>query len=70
MELPDDVLQIIKEYSRPLTRPDWRTLHKMTQNDLYHELFNWSIYYEDDDCWMIKFKHMYLLFENDIFHVM
>lgn len=24
MELPDDVLNIIKEYSKPLTRPDWR----------------------------------------------
>jgi len=30
MELPDDVLQLIKEYSMPITRPDWRTLHKMT----------------------------------------
>jgi hypothetical protein len=29
MELPDDVLQIIKDYSKPVTRPDWRTLHKM-----------------------------------------
>jgi len=28
-ELPDDVLRIIKEYSMPLTRPDWKTLHKM-----------------------------------------
>jgi hypothetical protein len=24
MELPDDVLMIIKEYSKPITRPDWR----------------------------------------------
>jgi len=24
MELPYDVLKIIKEYSQPLTRPDWR----------------------------------------------
>jgi hypothetical protein len=23
MELPDDILKIIKEYSQPLTRPDW-----------------------------------------------
>lgn len=34
MELPDDVLRIIKEYSKPLTRPDWRTLHKMP-SDIY-----------------------------------
>jgi hypothetical protein len=24
MELPDDILMIIREYSKPLTRPDWR----------------------------------------------
>ena len=29
MELPDDVLQIIKDYAQPQTRPDWRTLHIM-----------------------------------------
>lgn len=34
MELPDDVLQIIKDYSKPVTRPDWRTLQKMP-NDKY-----------------------------------
>lgn len=31
MELPDDVLKIIKEYSMPLTRSDWRTLHRMCE---------------------------------------
>jgi hypothetical protein len=29
LELPDDVLQIIKEYAMPITRPDWRSLHLM-----------------------------------------
>jgi hypothetical protein len=29
MELPDDILKIIKEYTMPLTRPDWRSLHRM-----------------------------------------
>ena len=28
-DLPEDILKIIKEYSMPVTRPDWRTLHKM-----------------------------------------
>jgi len=28
MELPEDVLAIIREYSRPVTLPNWRTLHK------------------------------------------
>jgi hypothetical protein len=29
MELPDDILYIIRDYSRSVTRPDWRTLHRM-----------------------------------------
>ena len=33
MELPDDIIVLIKEYSRPLTRPDWRTLHHMPEFD-------------------------------------
>ena len=35
MELPDDVIAIIKGYSQPMTRPDWRELHLMTSR-LYH----------------------------------
>ena len=29
MEFPDDILQIIKEYAMSVTRPDWRSLHRM-----------------------------------------
>ena len=31
MDLPEDVLQIIKEYSRPLTRPDWKKMHHLPE---------------------------------------
>jgi hypothetical protein len=30
MELPDEVLFIIRQFYQPLTRPDWRTIHRMT----------------------------------------
>jgi hypothetical protein len=30
MELPDEILAHIKDFSRPVTRPDWRDLHLMT----------------------------------------
>ena len=30
MELPDDGLSHIRDFSRPMTRPDWRDLHRMT----------------------------------------
>ena len=35
MELPDDVLSHIKDFSRPITRPDWRHIHRMT-NSRFH----------------------------------
>jgi hypothetical protein len=37
LELPDDILHIIKEYARPVTRPDWRTLHRMTDDTYFDE---------------------------------
>ena len=39
MELPDDVLRLIREYSRPVTRPDWKQLHKMTFDKFGTQLF-------------------------------
>ena len=38
MEFPDDILRIIREFSRPLTRPDWRTLNRLPLQNLYHEI--------------------------------
>jgi len=31
MELPDDVFRLVKEYSMPVTRPDWRNIHRMIE---------------------------------------
>ena len=36
--LPARALALIKEYSKPLTRPDWRTLQRMTFDNFYHSL--------------------------------
>jgi hypothetical protein len=35
MNLPDDVIAIIKEYSQPITRPGWRKLRIMPSY-VYH----------------------------------
>ena len=37
MELPDDVLPLIKEFSMPITRPDWRTLRIMPLKKFVNE---------------------------------
>jgi hypothetical protein len=39
MELPDDVLAIIKDFSRPVTRPDWRQVHRYTNEQYYDDLY-------------------------------
>jgi hypothetical protein len=46
MELPDDVVQIIHQFSRPVTRPDWRRLHRLLSLKLHLAIaisFNVSI---------------------------
>jgi hypothetical protein len=37
MELPDDVLKIIREYSKPVTNPNWRNRKWICVGDLYKE---------------------------------
>jgi hypothetical protein len=39
MQLPDDVLVIIRDYSKPLTRPDWRTLKPLSGHLLYTDIY-------------------------------
>ena len=38
MELPEDLLPLIKEYSMPVTRSDWRYLHRMTYSQYVKDL--------------------------------
>jgi hypothetical protein len=54
LELPDDVLQIIREYAQPLTRPDWRTLHLMPHDKYllayineYHDRIMYILHHPD-----------------------
>ena len=37
MQLPD-VLRIIRDFSRPLTRPDWRNLHRFVSEQLHFNI--------------------------------
>jgi len=45
MILPDDVLHLIREYSRPITRPDWRQLHIMPDHIYKAELKRHAVVY-------------------------
>ena len=38
--LPSNVLRHISEYSKPVSRPNWRTLRKMTDYKLYSIITN------------------------------
>jgi hypothetical protein len=38
MELPADVLQIIHEYSKPVTHPNWRNRQWICVGDLYKDI--------------------------------
>ena len=70
MELPSDVVEIIKQYSKPLTRPDWRTLHRMTHSNFYKDIqANSYMSMITDESSVLLFKNMILFFENDVFFV-
>ena len=38
MQLPDDVLSIVRDYSKPATRADWRTLCPLPGHIFYNDL--------------------------------
>ena len=40
MELPPEIVRIISEYSKPMTRPDWRTIKRVCMGDLYNEIMH------------------------------
>jgi hypothetical protein len=79
--LADDVLSVIREYSRPLTRGDWRRLHRYT-NDKFQEdliVLNYNLYLniynnKRNGGYLLenKFKHLYetkkLLYFNGVYY--
>ena len=69
MELPEDVLRIIHDFTRPVTRSNWRTLHKFTQSDLTNEILSIDRIYLEPKCFVIQFKNILFIFDHHIFSV-
>ena len=45
MELPIEIQNIIHEYAKPVTRPDWKTLHKLPLHrylGIVRSSYNWD----------------------------
>ena len=40
MELPAEILAIVRDFSRPVTQPGWRKLHKMTAYHFHYAILN------------------------------
>lgn len=62
-ELPDDVLAIIKDFSRPRTRPDWRHIHRMTNEQFYKHLLPYVMLRyrkEDDVIHLVCIRNLYI----------
>lgn len=74
MELPTEIVEIIKEYSRPVTRSDWRYLHKYPVEQLekdidkeYKKSLNtYGYYYENYN--VIILPTQYRLFLRALIH--
>jgi hypothetical protein len=56
MELPHDVCQLINEYAMPITRPNWRTLHRMPYEVLLGDVGDkcCDIDSDDDTLWTLR----------------
>ena len=40
MEFPIEIQHVINEYAKPMTHPNWKTLHKMTLDTFIHQVQN------------------------------
>ena len=40
MELPDDVLDLVRDFSRPVSRPGWRELKPMYSFKFHRDIMN------------------------------
>ena len=46
MEFPEDIIYIINQFSKPLTRPDWRKGSYLNRlDDDYNYQIRYSVYY-------------------------
>jgi len=59
MHLPPIALAIIREYSRPVTRPDWKNLNRLPLHKLYKEIM-----YKKTTSW--KYTNIMRMFIYDI----
>jgi hypothetical protein len=46
MELPDDIIRIIRDYSMPISRPDWRHCGQIRETNLKVEFHQKTKYRE------------------------
>lgn len=37
--MPSRALQLIRDFSKPLTRPDWRSIRRISAFDIYHYVY-------------------------------
>ena len=69
MELPQDLLPLIKEFSMPITRPDWRSIHIMTL-DVYRNSYRSEVrkrYIKITNGKSIEYKRMFQLYHYSHF---
>ena len=65
IELPQDVLKIIKEYAMPITRSDWKRMHLMTNKCFYLELIKLRDNWFTQDTLFLRRKRGYRLLNYD-----
>jgi len=68
MELPHDVLAIVRSFSRPVTRPDWRRFKPMPAHKFHSDLIRTynRRYLPVLEIFVKRYNHIRYVFDNEI----
>jgi len=73
MELPEDVICLIREFSKPITRFNWRTLGIMTDHQFHMAAMKrFSRHFYDDVCNMqvnCIIHYRYMVFNTNFYYI-
>jgi hypothetical protein len=72
MELPEDVIRLIRDFSQPITRSNWRTLHRMTDEQFHMDAmkrFNKQFYDELHSPFNCIVHYRYMVFKADFYYI-
>ena len=67
MELPEDILSLVRQFSRPLSRPDWRNIRPMTSRHFHQAIqrtYN-ALYLPVIESFVLRYDQIQYIYDFD-----